>query len=265
MFIHLFKSNLGLITIGLLIGLSLSGCDYWPPALHQKIEELQSDLNDALDERQWVNDDNAELRSLHDSLRREAEEKGRENEALRGRLAKLTNDPARPTAPLPATKPPGEGPSQTLMKGQYVELRLTHPPMKGPKVTRVQRLLQQQGFSIRVDGIYGPDTVATVRQFQRHHGLSADGSVGPDTDRLLRRSASAPQFVRELRLQHQPLEGRDVTLVQRALRRAGQRVAIDGRFGWETDVAVTRFQQKHGLEPDGIVGPKTWTLLKTRR
>lgn len=260
-FIRLMKKGLALTAIAVLLGLSLSGCDYWPPALHQEIEELRNDLNDALDERQRLANDNAELRSLQDSLQREAEERGRENEALRGRLAKLTNDPARPTATLPSTKPPGERPSQTLMKGQYVTLRLTHPPIKGPKIARVQRLLRQEGFPIRIDGVYGSEMAAAVRGFQRAHGLAADGSIGPVTEKVLRRGANMPTLVRQLRLTHPPLTGQDVRSVQRALRKAGHRVTVDGHFGPETDIAVTRFQRRHGLDSDGVVDPHTWTVL----
>lgn len=34
-----------------------------------------------------------------------------------------------------------------------------------------------------------------------------------------------------------------------------------GYYGWFSMVAVKRVQKKHGLKPDGIVGPKTWRLL----
>jgi N-acetylmuramoyl-L-alanine amidase len=53
-------------------------------------------------------------------------------------------------------------------------------------------------------------------------------------------------------------------LVQRALHRAGHRILVDGHYGPETDIAVARFQRKHGLEPDGVVGPQTWTVLKKK-
>jgi hypothetical protein len=39
------------------------------------------------------------------------------------------------------------------------------------------------------------------------------------------------------------------------------RLTPDGFFGQKTHDAVVKFQQKHDLVPDGIVGPATWKLL----
>lgn len=36
---------------------------------------------------------------------------------------------------------------------------------------------------------------------------------------------------------------------------------VDGYFGYRTEQAVKKFQQKHGLTPDGICGPKTLEAL----
>jgi hypothetical protein len=49
----------------------------------------------------------------------------------------------------------------------------------------------------------------------------------------------------------------DVWQLQRQLRARGYPVAVDGRFGPETERAVKAFQNANGLVPDGIVGPKT--------
>jgi hypothetical protein len=38
---------------------------------------------------------------------------------------------------------------------------------------------------------------------------------------------------------------------------------MDGVFGQNTKNAVMQVQRQHGLTPDGIVGPKTWTVLVT--
>lgn len=55
--------------------------------------------------------------------------------------------------------------------------------------------------------------------------------------------------------------GTVVKLIQIALGQAGYRIAEDGEFGDGTAYTVTRFQQQHGLKPDGTVGPLTAHVL----
>jgi peptidoglycan hydrolase-like protein with peptidoglycan-binding domain len=56
---------------------------------------------------------------------------------------------------------------------------------------RQVQLLQQALGSIKVDGIFGPETEAAVRSFQASHGLTVDGIVGPYTSAALRGAGSA--------------------------------------------------------------------------
>ena len=56
-------------------------------------------------------------------------------------------------------------------------------------------------------------------------------------------------------------QGREVRRLQRALRRAGENVSIDGRFRQQTWVAVCSVQRARGLDVDGIAGPRTWAEL----
>ena len=52
----------------------------------------------------------------------------------------------------------------------------------GSHVTWIQQHLAAHGHATKVDGKYGPDTVAAVKAFQRQTGgLTADGEVGPKT------------------------------------------------------------------------------------
>ena len=50
--------------------------------------------------------------------------------------------------------------------------------------------------------------------------------------------------------------------IQMALKKAGfYKGEIDGKIGHQTRVAIQSFQKAKGLDPDGIVGPKTWEEL----
>ena len=56
-------------------------------------------------------------------------------------------------------------------------------------------------------------------------------------------------------------QGRAVRRLQRALHRAGEKVAVDGLFGQETWAAVRSVQRAHRLDVDGIAGRATWAAL----
>jgi peptidoglycan hydrolase-like protein with peptidoglycan-binding domain len=112
---------------------------------------------------------------------------------------------------------------------------------KGPRVAFVQKVLGQH-----VDRIYGKQTKRAVKRFQRRHGLTADGIVGPATWSALKRARG-----RSSRSSRASVHG-----LQRALG-----IASDGVFGPGTLRAVKRFQRSHGLTPDGVVGPATWSAL----
>lgn len=263
----------GILMLGLL---SLNGCDYWPAALQSQIVVLRTELNDALDDRQRLDQELRGLRTLQQSLEQEVEAKARENNALQQRLATLLKTPARHLSSEPKTQarvviaarptPTGHDLSRpsSVRKGSYDSLELTRPHRRGPHVKQVQRLLRRHGLPVQADGIYGGTTEAAVRSFQRVRGIPTDGVVGPVTFRILHGAARTVQPVRQLQLQRPPIMGPDVLRIQRALHRAGHRIPVDGHYGPETDIAVTRFQRKHGLEPDGIVGPQTWTVLKKK-
>jgi peptidoglycan hydrolase-like protein with peptidoglycan-binding domain len=52
---------------------------------------------------------------------------------------------------------------------------------RGENVKQVQRALQELGFDVDDDGIFGAGTEAAVMEFQRTQGLNDDGIVGPAT------------------------------------------------------------------------------------
>ena len=60
---------------------------------------------------------------------------------------------------------------------------------------------------------------------------------------------------------HRGEQNEEVGILQRQLRALGFDVVVDNDFGPATEVAVMQFQKSNGLEPDGIVGPDTYSAL----
>ncbi|MGB3135714.1 MAG: peptidoglycan-binding protein [Nodosilinea sp.] len=60
-------------------------------------------------------------------------------------------------------------------------LRLANPLTRGDDVRAVQQALARAGFSLGIDGVFGPASDRAVRQFQASRGLAADGAVGIQT------------------------------------------------------------------------------------
>lgn len=59
-------------------------------------------------------------------------------------------------------------------------------PFVGDDVVALQRRLNELGFDAgRVDGIFGADTAAALRAFQRDYGVPGDGALGPETIRAI--------------------------------------------------------------------------------
>jgi peptidoglycan hydrolase-like protein with peptidoglycan-binding domain len=77
-------------------------------------------------------------------------------------------------------------------------LKLQVPYLIGPDVTAVQEALENTGFTLAVDGIFGPLTDAVVRQFQLKKGLISDGIVGPATRSALDASRTILQPAAEM-------------------------------------------------------------------
>lgn len=52
---------------------------------------------------------------------------------------------------------------------------------QGSSVTELQKLLNNNGYGLTVDGIYGAKTQAAVKDYQQKNGLTVDGIVGTNT------------------------------------------------------------------------------------
>ena len=100
-------------------------------------------------------------------------------------------------------------------------LYLRSPMTRGDDVADLQLRLGNLGFDAGwLDGIFGPDTEAAVRDFQHNQGLNADGTVGRATVAALNRLAGGvvgAKTIAEVRQtetlrQHAGVEGRRILL-----------------------------------------------------
>src|SRR4051812_38271111 len=67
----------------------------------------------------------------------------------------------------------------------------------GKPVRVLQERLNRHGYTLGIDGEFGPATLGAVRQFQADHGLEVDGAVGPETWRKLWLKPRAPRGLGE--------------------------------------------------------------------
>jgi|HubBroStandDraft_6_1064221.scaffolds.fasta_scaffold190056_1 peptidoglycan hydrolase-like protein with peptidoglycan-binding domain len=89
-------------------------------------------------------------------------------------------------------------------------------------------------------------------------GPAAPQEIGRTAPREIGAAGAAPGGRPLLQIGDQ---GREVSRLQRGLRRAGENIDIDGRFRQKTWMAVCSLQRSRGLDVDGMVGPLTWAAL----
>jgi len=129
----------------------------------------------------------------------------------------------------------------------------------GKAVRRLQRALRRTpNPSLTVNGIFGSELEAAVKDFQQGAGLTPDGIVGPLTwaalpdgrPMPLLREGSSGDVVRELQR----------VLTNGASEWGASPQGIDGQFGPHTTASVKGFQTWGGVASDGIVGDQTWSV-----
>jgi peptidoglycan hydrolase-like protein with peptidoglycan-binding domain len=129
----------------------------------------------------------------------------------------------------------------------------------GKAVRRLQRALRRTpNPSLAVDGTFGSQLEAAVKDFQEGAGLTADGIVGPLT------WAALPDG-RPMPLLREGSSGDVVRELQRVLTNGASEwgvspQGIDGQFGPHTKASVKAFQTWGGVASDGIVGDQTWSV-----
>ena len=83
----------------------------------------------------------------------------------------------------------------TLVESSWVLgsrlLYLTSPHMRGDDVQAMQAVLAKLGFDCgRADGIFGPNTLRALTEFQQNYGITADGICGVNSIRALERTST---------------------------------------------------------------------------
>jgi peptidoglycan hydrolase-like protein with peptidoglycan-binding domain len=133
-------------------------------------------------------------------------------------------------------------------------------------IRRLQHSLMQGGYDIdAADGVWGPQTAAAVREFQRVKGLPVTGRADSQTLAALgvTDGAAAGMPAPPVR-QWTPRDlGRDTVLaIQRALDQQGMKVGpIDGVWGERTTTAISNLQRARGMPASGEPDAYTLTLL----
>jgi peptidoglycan hydrolase-like protein with peptidoglycan-binding domain len=95
--------------------------------------------------------------------------------------------PAKTTTTKPSTtKPATSAPVATSLT------RTVAYKSSGSEVKLVQTRLNNKGYKLTVDGIFGKKTLEAVKSFQKKNGLKADGIVGPKTAAKLVPAQAAP-------------------------------------------------------------------------
>lgn len=81
----------GYLAAGVLMAVSLSGCDYWPPALQAQIEQLKMDVQSVTAEKAQLQNQVAEATRAKEELEARVEELTRVNRERAGAIAGLEN------------------------------------------------------------------------------------------------------------------------------------------------------------------------------
>ncbi len=152
----------------------------------------------------------------------------------------------------------------------------------GPDVRELQKLLRQVGIEIKkADGEFGPSTKKAVQRFQSARNLEASGTVGKVTVTALREAAMGgaaknldtggfddtvgggkTRSLGDRIPVRRGMSGHDVKVLQDFLKRAGQKVSVDGEFGATTVRAVKSFEKTNTLSVDGLVDADDIAVLR---
>lgn len=142
--------------------------------------------------------------------------------------------------------------------GPYVYARGDH----GAEIEALQKKLQSMGYLDDIaDGIYGENTEAAVREFQKEHGLSVSGSMDRKTIDAVNRKYSSQTGSFSLSVGD---SGEKVIRLQNKLLLHGYDPGtVDGIYGAGTERAVQRLQEAERLAATGVADSNVWERLNS--
>jgi peptidoglycan hydrolase-like protein with peptidoglycan-binding domain len=151
---------------------------------------------------------------------------------------------------------------QTIAPLAYVQ------PVPPAAVQAVQDQLRHAGaYNGAVDGVWGPDSVSALQQFQANHQLQSTGQLNQATVAALGIDPGLLLGTQQVAVPSpaapaDTLRPSAIRAVQDRLRGMGFYTGgVDGIWGQSTQSAVAQFQQNRGLQPNGQLTPATITAM----
>ncbi len=141
-----------------------------------------------------------------------------------------------------------------------------------------QRQMGKRGYGLTGTGFFGPKTKAAVLDLQRKSGLNVVGFIGPKTWAAAWAGTSGPSArpaappatsnscgVGQAKAPAWPgrqfvqgdTDGK-LQCFQKQLGHRGYGLTGTGYYGPATKAAVVALQKRNGINPSGIIGPRTW-------
>jgi len=129
----------------------------------------------------------------------------------------------------------------------------------------IQQFLSNNGFNPGpIDGQTGPKTKNAIISFQKESGLLADGIAGNKTKAAMRAYTGCKSENVCIARDNRSAKLDSVAEIQTYLANNGFNPGIiDGKIGSYTKEAIKSFQRKVGLIPDGVVGARTKSEMKS--
>lgn len=139
---------------------------------------------------------------------------------------------------------------------------------RGEAVKELQRKLNQLGYHLIADGVFGNGTRVTVIDFQVKHGLAADGIVGSGTMKKIDQLLGQP-IAKSVTQESYPIlslgdRDRYVQIAQEHLNHLGMKIPENGNFDKLTLQAVLDLQKALGLEESGLIDETLWGRLTSK-